>query len=37
MSVAIDHDHGYPMIMAVFLFQHRPNVVVMGDFPSTSV
>jgi hypothetical protein len=34
MTVIIGHDHGYPMIMVVFLFHHRPHVMVMGSFPS---
>jgi hypothetical protein len=37
VAVAIDHDHGYPMIVAVFLFHHRPNVVVRGGFPPVPV
>jgi hypothetical protein len=37
LTVAMDHDHRYPIIMAVFLFHHRSNVVVRGGFPSTPV
>jgi hypothetical protein len=37
VTVAIDHDHGYPMIMAVFIFHHRPKMVVMGGFPPVPV
>jgi hypothetical protein len=33
VTVVIGHDHGYPMIMAVFPLHHRPNVVVWGGFP----
>jgi hypothetical protein len=37
VAVAIDHDHGYPIIMVVFLFHHRSNVVVRGGFPPVPV
>jgi hypothetical protein len=37
MTVALDHDHGYPMIMVVLPFLHRSHVVVVGGFPPVSV
>jgi hypothetical protein len=37
VTVVNDHDHGSPMIMAVFLFHHRPNMVLRGGFPPVPV
>jgi uncharacterized membrane protein len=37
VTVVVDNDHRYSMIMAVFLFHHGPIMVVRGGFPPVPV
>jgi hypothetical protein len=37
MTIISNHDHGYPMIVVVFLFHRRSHVLMMDGCPLTPV